>query len=202
MHLRFLLPQQFAGTCRDAGFAALLPRDDFAGCAALLPCFAATARRFLRRARMKSLHRRRFSSALAHDSNLAEGFFVALMAALRCLRSAMALSVAVFFIQRVNKHRSQQTAAGTPPAPHGAPAGVDKANYLSRVCSALLSYAVLCNAKQRDAKSKAKHVRGAKQKQSRGKAKHDKSKSKNKDISKPKQRQSKATQWGRTLSKQ
>ena len=133
VHLCFLLPQQFAGTCRDAGFAALLPRDVFAGFAALLPCFAATARRFLRRARMKSLHRRRFSSALAHDSNLAEAFFVALMAALRCLRSAIALSVAVFFIQRVNKHRSQQTAAGIPPAPHGALAGVDKANYLSRV---------------------------------------------------------------------
>ena len=113
MHLCFLLPQQFAGTCRDAGFAALLPRDVFAGFAALLPCFAATARRFLRRSRMKSLHRRRFSSALAHDSNLAEGFFVALMAALRCLRSAIALSVAVFFIQRV-------FAAGIPPAPHGA----------------------------------------------------------------------------------
>ena len=45
---------------------------------------------------------------------------MALMAALRCLRSAIALSVAVFFIQRVNKHRSQQTAAGIPPAPHGA----------------------------------------------------------------------------------
>ena len=65
---------------------------------------------FLRRARMKSLHRRRFSSALAHDSNLAEGVFVALMAALRCVRRAIASSVAVFFIQRVNKHRSQQTA--------------------------------------------------------------------------------------------
>ena len=127
MHLCFLLPQQFAGTCRDAGFAALLPRDVFAEVA------RAARGLLLRRARMKSLHRRRFSSALAHDSNLAEAFFVALMAALRCLRSAIALSVAVFFIQRVNKHRSQQTAAGIPPAPHGAPAGVDKANYLSRV---------------------------------------------------------------------
>ena len=44
---------------------------------------------------------------------------MALMAALRCLRSAIALSVAVSFIQRVNKHRPQQTAAGIPPAPHG-----------------------------------------------------------------------------------
>ena len=141
----FLLPQQFAGTCRDAGFAALLPRDVFAevaraarglllrraqfagtcrdaGFASLLPrdVFAKVARAarglLLRRARMKSLHRRRFSSALAHDSNLAEGFFVALIAALRCFRSAIALSVAVFFIQRVNKHRSQQTATGIPPA--------------------------------------------------------------------------------------
>ena len=107
MHLCFLLPQQFAGTCRDAGFAALLPRDVFAEVA------RAARGLLLRRARMKTLHRRRFSSALAHDSNLAEGFFVALMAALRCLRSAIALSVAVFFIQRV-------FAAGIPPAPHGA----------------------------------------------------------------------------------
>ena len=81
--------------------ALLLPRDYY----------------FLRRARMKSLHRRRFSSALARDSNLAEGFFVALMAALRFVRSAIAWSVAVFFIQRVNKRRSKQTAAGIPPAP-------------------------------------------------------------------------------------
>ena len=42
---------------------------------------------------------------------------MALIAALRCFRSAIALSVAVFFIQRVNKHRSQQTATGIPPAP-------------------------------------------------------------------------------------
>ena len=42
----FLLPQQFAGTCRDAGFAALLPRDVFAE-------VARAARGFLfRRARM------------------------------------------------------------------------------------------------------------------------------------------------------
>ena len=41
---------------------------------------------------------------------------MALIAALRCFRSAIALSVAVFFIQRVNKHRSQQTATGIPPA--------------------------------------------------------------------------------------
>ena len=133
MHLCFLLPQQFAGTCRDAGFAALLPRDVVAGFEALLPCFAATARRFLRITRMKSLHRRRFSSALAHDSNLAESFFVALLAAFLSLRSKMALSVSVFFIQRVSKHRSQQTAAWIPPAPHGALDRVDKANYLSRV---------------------------------------------------------------------
>ena len=69
MHLFFLLPQQFAGTCRDAGFAALLPRDDFA------EVTRAARGLLLRRARMKSLHRRRFSSALAHDSNLAEGVF-------------------------------------------------------------------------------------------------------------------------------
>ena len=102
MHLCFLLPQQFAGTCRDAGFAALLPRDVFAE-------VARAARglllRLLRRARMKFLHRRRFSSALAHDSNLAEGFFEALIAALRCFRSAIALSVALFFIQRLKQHR-------------------------------------------------------------------------------------------------
>ena len=127
MHLCFLLPQQFAGTCRDAGFAALLPRDVFAEVA------RAARGLLLRRARMKSLHRRRFSSALAHDSNLTERVFVAVMAALRCLRSAIALSVAVFRIQRVNKHRSQQTAAGIPSAPHGALAGVAKANCLSRV---------------------------------------------------------------------
>ena len=102
---------QFAGTCRDAGLAALLPRDVFDEVA------RAARGLLLRRARMKSLHRRRFSSALAHDSNLAEGFLVALIAALRCFRSAIALSVAVFFIQRVNKHRSQQTATGIPPAP-------------------------------------------------------------------------------------
>ena len=42
---------------------------------------------------------------------------MALIAALRCFRIAIALSVAVFFIQRVNKHRSQQTATGIPPAP-------------------------------------------------------------------------------------
>ena len=107
----FPLPQQFAGTCRDVGFAALLPRDVFAEVA------RAARGLLLRRARMASLHRRRFSSAFAHDSNLAEGFFVALIAALRCFRSAIALSVAVFFIQRVNKHRSQQTATGIPPVP-------------------------------------------------------------------------------------
>ena len=85
----FLLPQQFAGTCRDAGFAALLPRDVFAEVA------RAARGLLLRRARMRSLHRRRFSSALALDSNLAEGFFVALIAALRCFRSAIALSVSM-----------------------------------------------------------------------------------------------------------
>ena len=63
----FLLPQQFAGTCRDAGFAALPPRDVFAEVA------RAARRLLLRRARMNFLHRRRFSSALEHDSNLAEG---------------------------------------------------------------------------------------------------------------------------------
>ena len=152
----FLLPQQFAGTCRDTSFAALQGSAAEQWCAfpdpagkrgwrargeraewfleedhtwekfpfaALLPrdVFAEVARAarglLLRKARMASLHRRRFSSALAHDSNLAEGFFVALIAALRCFRSAIALSVAVFFIQRVNKHRSQQTATGIPPAP-------------------------------------------------------------------------------------
>ena len=156
MHLFFLLPQQFAGTCRDAGFAALhgsaaeqwCAFPDLAGkrgwrargeraewfleedhtwekfpFAALLPrdVFAEVARAarglLLRKARMASLHRRRFSSALAHDSNLAEGFFAALIAALRCFRSAIALSVAVFFIQRLDKHCSQQTATGIPPAP-------------------------------------------------------------------------------------
>ena len=112
MHVCFLLPQQFAGTCRDAGFAALVPRGVLCFPLPLLSfAFALLSVALLaRRARIKTLHRRRFSSALAHDSNLAEGFFVALMAALRCLRSAIALSVAVFFIQRVNKHRSQQTA--------------------------------------------------------------------------------------------
>ena len=103
MHFCFLLPQQFAGTCRDASFAALLPRGVFAEVA------RAARGLLLRRARIKSLHRRRFSSALVHDSNLAEGFFVALMAALRCLRSVIALPVAVFFIQRVFD-------AGIPPA--------------------------------------------------------------------------------------
>ena len=42
---------------------------------------------------------------------------MALIAALRCFRSAIALSVAVFFIQRLDKHCSQQTATGIPPAP-------------------------------------------------------------------------------------
>ena len=113
MHLFFLLPQQFAGTCRDEGFAALLPRDVFAEVA------RAARRLLLRRARMNFLHRRRFSSALEHDSNLAEGFFVVLIAALRSFRSAIALSVAVFFIQRVKRkrNRAQQTATGIPPAP-------------------------------------------------------------------------------------
>jgi len=112
---------------------------------------------------MKFLHRRRFSSALVRDSNLADGLFVALIVALRCLRSAIALtieafriqqmnkllarfssalrclrsaivfSVAVFFIQRMHKHRSEKTAAGISPASHGALAGLDKANYLSQI---------------------------------------------------------------------
>ena len=98
----FLLPQQFAGTCRDATFAALLPRDAFAEVA------RAARGLLLRKARMTSLIRRRFSSALAHDSNFAKGFFVVLIAALRCFRSAIALVLAVLFIQRVNPSLSPE----------------------------------------------------------------------------------------------
>ena len=95
--------------CRDAGFSALLPRPVFAEMARAARCF------LLRRARMQFLLRRRFSSALARDSNLATGFFVALMAAFRCMRSTIASPLAVLF------H----------PARHGALAAVDKGNYLN-----------------------------------------------------------------------
>ena len=139
MHVFLLLPQQFAGTCRDPGFAILLPRDVFAevarasqdlllrkakfartcrdaGFAALLPRdvfieVAHAMRDFLlrkRRARMRSLDRRRTSSRIVHDSNFAEGLFVAFTAALRCFRSAIALVLAVFFIQRVNPSLSPE----------------------------------------------------------------------------------------------
>ena len=193
------MPQQFAGTCRDAGFAALLARDVFAEVA------RAESGLLLRRTRMKYLHRRRFSSALVHDSNLAEGFFVALIAALRCLRSAIALSVAAFFIQRMNKHRSQKTAAGISPASHGALAGVDKANYLSQMshvslprvlCSPKLCCAMQCQAvcDVSACQSKGKQSKGKQRKGKQRQRKAQQSKAKQSKAKQSKAQQSKAQQ--------
>ena len=126
MHVFLILPQQFVGTCRDPGFAILLPRDLFAevarasqdlllrkakfartcrdeGFATLLPRYvlvevAQATRDFLlrkRRARMRSLDRRRTSSLDVHDSKFAEGLFLAFTAALRCFLSAIAFAIAV-----------------------------------------------------------------------------------------------------------